>query len=365
MSIWNKVFLGLLIVVALVYFILAARALAARDYWGENIKLHEDALAALAKDEQLFEDGNPAETRPGYQEGLRRLREEVHRLAIGRGRVWRRSMPGRVDAANGRAVVTTSLPAPHKDALQASVFVFEDPTAQTPAAYLGEFSVAGIAAQKVVVNGQPVEVWQWQLQPVRAMTEGELRRLQQSLQHKATWSLYELMPGESGDSPSEAAVAAKAEQAAPAGGAEEPKPKDASQPAKVGSPEWQETLTDYHVLFSEFYRQRALLNDLLRTTADDAQAVEDADTSARQQVELLQKDIASTKEELKAMQAERDLVAKHRAALEDKLAQVKDAVQKTDQANRAIASEIARLQLEAIRRIDERTSKIARAPAAK
>jgi hypothetical protein len=311
MSIWNKVFLGLTIVVAAVYFVFAARALTARDYWGESIKLHEDALAAVAKDDQLLLDGNPAETKPGYQEGLRRLSEDVHRMVIGRGRVWRNSVPRLVNAA-GQATVMTQLPAPHKDALKAQMFVFEEPSAQAKGAFLGEFTVAAVADR------------QWQLQPVRPMTEDELDRLQRSQRSKATWSLYEVMPGDS-----------------------------------------EESAADYHVLFSEFYRQRDLANDLLETTTADAKAVEDADASARRQVELLQKDIASTKEEVKAMQAERDLVANHRAELEKKLAQLKDAVQKTDMANRATASEIARLQLEAKRRIDERTSKIARASAAK
>lgn len=317
MSIWNKVFLGLTILVAVAFFVLAARALAARDYWGESIKLHEDAIAALTKDRQLLVDGNPAETKPGYQEGLRRLKEDVHRLLIGRGRVWRNLMPSGIKPETGEVTVMTPFAAPHKDAKTAQMFLFEDASDQTPGAYLGEFSVAEVANQ------------QWQLKPVRAMTDAELQRLRQSTQKRATWSLYEALPD---------------------------KPMDVSA---------KEPLTDYYVLFSDFYRQRASLNDLLQTTTSDVQAVEAADASARQQVDLLQKEIASTKEELKAMLAERDLVAKHRQALEAKLAEVKDAVQKTDQVNRAVAGEIARLQLEAKRRIDERTSKIARAQAAR
>jgi septal ring factor EnvC (AmiA/AmiB activator) len=121
------------------------------------------------------------------------------------------------------------------------------------------------------------------------------------------------------------------------------------------------TQVDYHVLFSDYYRERAYLDDQLAATTADAQAVENSDTSARQGVELLQKDIAATKEDVKAMRGEHELAAKHLADLETKLAQVKDAAQKTEQANRAAASELARLQLEAIRRIDERTSKVARA----
>ncbi len=352
MSIWNKVFLGLTILVAVAFFVAAARALAARDYWGESIKLHEEAIAALAKDRQLLVDGNPAETKPGYQEGLRRVKEDVHRLLIGRGRVWRNLMPSGMKAETGEVTVMTPFPAPHKDAKTAQMFLFEDPTAQTPGAYLGEFSVAGVDNQR------------WQLKPVRSLTEGERQQLGQSMQKRATWSLYEAMPSGATELPSDAAAAPKAEQAA-AAGAEGAKPNDASQPAAAGSPAGQDTLTDYYVLFTNFYRQRTILSDLLQTTAADTQAVENSDASARQQVELLQKEIASTKEDLKAMQAERDLVTKHREALEAKLAQIKDAVQKTDQVNRALASEIARLQREAKRRIDERTSKIARAQAAR
>ena len=50
----------------------------------------------------------------------------------------------------------------------------------------------------------------------------------------------------------------------------------------------------------------------------------------RQYLDLLHKDIASTKDEVKAMQAEHVLVANHREALEAKLAQLKDAAEKTD-----------------------------------
>jgi septal ring factor EnvC (AmiA/AmiB activator) len=152
------------------------------------------------------------------------------------------------------------------------------------------------------------------------MTDAERDRLRRS---RGPWSLYEVMPGE---------------------------------PIEAESAE-----IDYHVLLTDLYRQRAILDDLIAVTTTDAQAVENADALARQGVELLQKDIAATKEEITAMRAEHDLVAKHVADLEAKLAELRDAAEKTEQANRAAASELARLQLDAIRRIDQRTSKVARA----
>lgn len=300
MSTWNKVLVGLVIVVALAYWYFAAVALKARSYWGQAVQKYEEAIAATRRQQELLLEGE-GEGKPG----VRQLALEVHRLVIGRGRVWRGSMPKLVKAETGEATVVTPLPAPHPDSLKAQLFVFQEPTAQNPAVFLGEFSVAAVAGQ------------QWQLQPVRAMTDEERERMRRS---RGPWSLYEVMPGEPIESDAE---------------------------------------VDYYVLLNDYYRKRAYLDDLIAATTLDANAVERAEASARQGVDLLQKDIAATKADIQAMQEEYRLVAKHQAELEAKLAEVQDAIQKTEQANRAAASELARLQLEAIRRIDARTSKIA------
>jgi hypothetical protein len=309
MSIWNKVLVGLIIVVGLAMLFFAARALKAHTYWGESVTLHEQAIKAVGNDKQLLIDGNEAEGKPG----IRQLKQEVEQMVVGRGRVWRNSQPKVVQA--DKATVVTQLAAPHKDAEKTQLFVFEEPAGQGTGAYLGEFTVVGVAGQ------------QWELKPTRPMSAAELARLQKS---RGPWSLYELMPGE---------------------------PIDPAAGAQPGS----DQAVDYHVLFNDFYRQRVELQDLTKATTDDAQTVEASDAAARQYLDLLHKETDSTKDELKAMQAEHALVAKHREALEAKLAQLKDAVEKTDQSNRAAASELARLQLEAIRRIDERTSKVAQA----
>jgi hypothetical protein len=305
MSTWNKVLVGLVIVVSLAYWYFAAVALKARSYWGQAVQKYEEAIAATRRQQELLRDGE-GDDKPG----VRQLALEVHRLVIGRGRVWRGSMPKLVKAETGEATVVTQLPPPHPDSLKAQLFVFQEPVAQSPAVFLGEFSVAAVAGQ------------QWQLQPVRPMTDEERDRLRRS---RGPWSLYEVMPGE-------------------------PMDADAAQ-------------VDYLVLFNDYYRKRAYLGDLIAATTNDADAVEKAEALARQGVDLLQKEIAATKAEIQVMQEEHGLVAKHQAELEAKLAELRDAIQKTEQANRAAASELARLQLEAIRRIDARTSKIAHAGA--
>ncbi len=340
----NKVLVGLVALVSLGFFFFAARCLRARDYWGESLTKHEEALDAIAQQKALLIDGQPAEGTPG----IRQLQQDLHALVLGRGRVWRSSMPKAVNQETGQATVVTQLPAPHKDVVGAQMYVFQDPAGTAPGAFLGEFVVGAVAGP------------QWELRPARPMTEPEIERLRRS---RGPWSLYELMPAE----PMElAAPQPKPDQAAGAetAGTEAAKPQP-SQPAKIGSPEWVARLVDFHVLLSELYRQRTELRTLIDATLADAQTVEAANKQALEQVALLNKEIAATGEEIKAMKAERDLVAKHLADVQAKLAELKDAVQKTDLANRAAAAELARLQLEAIRRIDERTSKIAQAPRAR
>ena len=106
MSIWNKVLVGLLIVVSAAYLFFAARALKARSYWGQMIEKHKAELAKVAQEKQILLDGDPAAGKPGVRELVR----EVHRLVIGRGRVWRGSMPRLVKAETGEATVMTQLP---------------------------------------------------------------------------------------------------------------------------------------------------------------------------------------------------------------------------------------------------------------
>lgn len=338
MSTWNKVLVGLIILVSLGFFYFAARCLRARSYWGESIRLHQEALETLAQQKQLLLEGNPAEGRLG----VRQLEQELHRLVLERGRVWRGSVPKLVRAETGQATVVTQLPPPHKDVVNVNLFVFEEAAGPAPGAFLGQFVVAAVAGP------------QWELRPVRPMTDAERERLRRS---RVSWSLYEVMPGEPIE-PTSSTAPAKSDQPAQATTAESA-PQEPSQAVAFGSREWADRLVDYQGLLNEMYRQRALLQDLIGTTTADAQAVEQANQLALQQAEHLKKEQVALQKEIEAMQAEQKLVAEHRARLEAQLALLKDAAQKTEQANRTAAAQLARLQLEAIRRIDERTRKIA------
>lgn len=138
---------------------------------------------------------------PADAESISSITDLDHELLLAtrlRGRVWRNVKPaGPINAQTGAVTATIAAPAPAAPAAPAPVpagikaesivYLFDDGAPQPPAAggapqgpqYLGEFSVAQVAAQQVT------------LQPVLPMDEFERRRLAAS---RGPWIIYDSMP---------------------------------------------------------------------------------------------------------------------------------------------------------------------------
>jgi len=355
MSTWNKVLVGLIIVTSLAYFYFGALALKTHQAWQECYERHEAALEKNAQQKDELING---------PEGLRALRVEVNKLTVDRGRVWPGAKPLQFNPATGEASVVVTLPPPPPSAVNMQVFAFEEPTQGKPHGdYLGEFVLKAVGGQ----GNQ-----QWQLQPARALVDDQKARIEQSRQSGGTWSLYELMPravpgyfelAEGGQPPAAATPGeppGKVEQSAPSGTAPaaEPSPRDTAKPKL-------EYLADYEGLFTEFYRLRAVLTDAIASEQTDLAAMESSLTQAQQRIDQLNKEVADLKVELAKAETARDTVAAHRQAVENKVAELQSAIIETQKANQAAVAEIARIQLEATRRIDERTRTMAQAGAGK
>jgi len=352
MSTWNKVLAGLTIVTSLVYFYFAALALKTHQAWQQSYEQHEAALEKIAKQKDDLVNG---------AEGLRALKVEVNKFTVDRGRVWPGAKPQQFNPSTGDVSLTVILPPPAPSAVNMQLFAFEEPTQGKPHGdYLGEFTLKAVGGQ----GNQ-----QWQLQPARALTGDQKARIQQS---RGTWSLYELMPravpgyfelAEGGQPPAEASPGAppeKAEQAAPSGAAlaAEPSPRDTAKPKF-------EYLADYEALFNEYYRLRSVLGDAIASEQADLAAMENSLAQAQQRIDQLNKEVADVKVALAAAEKSRDAVAAHRQEVENKVAELQSAIVQTQKANQAAAAEIARIQLEASRRIDERTRSMAQGGAGK
>ncbi|MGQ9573810.1 MAG: hypothetical protein ACUVUC_00690 [Thermoguttaceae bacterium] len=372
MSVWNKVLLGLIFLVSLGFFYFGASALRIHQHWRTRIAVLEKDLQAVEDQKQSLLDG---------QQGIHPLTVDLTRLTAGRGEVWHACLPQRIDAGSGQVWLQVSGPPPRgADSAGFQVFVFQDSLGapdNLDGLYLGEFSVRKVdkQAEKVVAEGVARELdrYVWQLEPSKAVTEdwlrGErLRRLGISSDRlrsgkHVSWTVYRVLPQENifltrvgGEKPLPT-PSAKQPEGQPAEG-----PSAAPQTDQQRAEYWKKVvdqyapqLCDYEVLFNDFYRQRAIradqINKARRHLAMTEAAIKDAETL----VAGLKQDVSTSLQELGQRRREAQDAETLRKGLQATCSQLEAEIQDALQTSRKLAAELARLQLEGARQIDQRT----------
>jgi hypothetical protein len=348
MSIWNKVLVGLIGVASLALFYLAARTMKTHQYWRELAAKFEQRIDQLDTANQTLAEGPGRSGAPG-QLGIRQLRIGLNKLVLDRGRAWLHCDPSvKVNADDGTAVitVTVSQPDPHGIAEGAVLYGFEEVDLQKQGRYLGEFRVAKTdEKQKQVV-----------LAPTSRLSSREIERLSDA---KRPWVLYEIMPRDNheifaslGDDEKKALLPAgslpeylKDGKAAGAG----------ELPVHVVAGKYERPLRDYQIFFTANRVRRTLLGDAIDAATRDQKLIEDAVVQAKQQEEAAKVELAAAKEEVVKYRGQSGVVAAHHQALEKELAAIRAENIRLNETNKAMAGRIAKMQLEAVRRIDERT----------
>jgi hypothetical protein len=329
MSIWNKVLTGLIIVTSLMFFYLAARVFRTHAAWRTSIATHEAAIATTSAERETLVEGDPSSP------GVRQRHIDLQRLTAARGRVWKNVMHGDPEAATGKVRVTPQQPnAQAVIPVGTQIFLFRQASERDSGAYLGDFKVGAVNDKE------------WELQPTRTMID--VTRMRES---RGPWVLYEKMPlphpdflAESGgDQPAGAAPAAAAPPAPPA------------EDAKAVVDRYAGRMINYQRLFDDYYSWRAAMTDTLEALRDDNKAMETAIQLAQKEAQQLEAEKKAFNAELQEVTRHRNEIASHLDAVQAKLAQVEAAVADARKRNQFYAAEIARLQLDAIRRIDERT----------
>ena len=328
MSIWNKILVGLIAVAALVFFYMAARTLKTHQHWHESALKHKDRIDELQKEYETT------------QVGIRQRRIELNKLLLDRGRVWSNCDPNvRMNEDDGSPTVSVVIDGlgPNGIAKNTILYGFEKADVQDKGRYLGEFKVTGSdPAQKTVV-----------LMPTLPLSPRQLDRLATA---QKPWSFYEILPRDSHDIFASLTDAEK-EKLLPAATRQEY--------LDDGKNGYVRPLRDYQVLFSIQNLRRTLLADKVDFTTRDLKLVQDALNQALQQEKAVERDVADAKEEVQTLSRQRDVVAGYLKTLEQEYESVKAAVTRLIEENRAMAGQIAQQQLEAARRIDERTRAMA------
>ena len=117
------------------------------------------------------------------------------------------------------------------------------------------------------------------------------------------------------------------------------------------SEKFKRKLRDYQVRFQEFHHQYSLWVQAMEAVKRDEQFLKAAQAMAQEQVDLRIREIARLEAEKTERDSQADAVVTHRKAVEAKLAQIEALNQQLEQSNQAMVAEIARIQLEATRRI--------------
>ena len=337
MSIWNKILIGLILVASLPLLYLSARTLRTHQVWREAAAKLEQEIARVEAEVDLLEYGDPEAGTPSVHE----VELALHNRVLARGRMWYDVVPQRLapvkDPATGAqtlaVTVNPSQQGPHHIAPKMILYVFEGKPFEQGGRYLGQFVVTNVAANAV------------QMVPATWLTPREVKRLRASAK---PWVLYEQLPRD------EEAVLAEL--------------SDEQIKALFPGASQQEylqrkgrKLRDYYVLFSESRRRLALLTHQINAARDDNKYLKDAQASALAQEQTNEKDIRAARAELNKVTEERNLVAKHLAALQEAIAGYQQRSGELVQSIRSLANQLAKVQLEAIQRIDARTRGMAQA----
>ena len=337
MSIWNKVLIGLILVISPAFFFFGVRALKTHQYWQEIASKLEPKIEEVKKENDILKDGAPDGTR-----GVRQVKLDLHKILLDRGRVWTNVTPGGFDAQTGAVAATTDLPDPSGIEVDTVLHVFEEKPVEEGGHYLGQFIVKGKADKQL------------QLQPAVKMTPAETERLKQS---RGPWVLRDVVPVDDHDifaGVDEAKMRAMLPDASEEGYLKH------GQPGPDGKPSSRD-LRDYRVLMDTYYGHRAVLAELLEAAKRDNQYLQAALADAKQQEQFRNQEIDSLKTLLAEETRQLDAVTAHLKAVQDKLAELRTGVDQLIQSNRQTAGQVAQIQLEAIRRVDEETNRMARA----
>jgi len=433
MSIWNKVFIGLIFLASIGFFILGARALMTHKYWREQALQLERELAqerdvelvlkegfdspeVIAREQELDKIGGDAaeglkrakEEMEGMREeakmGLRRVNVALHEELVDRGRVWRDCPPDPAPetAKTGQLKVKVKFPSPHQIADKTVLWAFDQLPVDQGGRYLGQFTVDGVDNEGVV------------LKPTTRMDAAALAKLNQSAtRNGAAWSLYEVMPrdnhrslaGLSDDElkaklPEETVdeyvsdgqsttledvkqrgLAGKVFQVDESGQIVKTNGLETEVRAENVEGKYVRQLRDYEELFRQYHlrltegvdRRNTLVRNVLYIDPDrlppginpaglkppTVAALPDAKLQLQYRQE--ERDRLAEVERPKCF-GQRDAVAAHLKAVQGKLAAIQAALAETIKTAQGMAGEIARIQREATRIIDERTQAMAQAP---
>lgn len=338
MHLANKIMLGFLAFLSLVFFVLGARVLKTQDEYRTRFNQLERTFAAAEKQNETLLRGTGPDM-PGIQQ----LRSELDHVTVGRGNVWYNVMPGEIAPDTGVVNVTVGGESPTPLAADRIVYAFGDREAGH--GYLGEFRVTSVEGAQATLT------------PAARLTGGEIERLEQ---RPGPWTLYNVMPADSHAIFAELPEEQLAELLPVDTLGEyrkDQQPADPNDPPeRVIDGKYERQLRDYVGEFREFSRLRSVYLDRVAAAQKDNQYLSETIQKGEQTVDFRSQQIAETKNSIARLTDENRAVANHRQSLESQLADVRTSIEQLNQENQRLAARLAQWQFDTLDRVNRRTA---------
>jgi hypothetical protein len=307
----------------------------------------EKLTKQLRAENKQLTDGVPGQGEPG----VRQLRGDLHKLLIFRQGVWSdciakvKVLP---DERTADVTVTIGQPLPHGITEGTVLYAFESTDVRKKGRYLGQFVTTAKSDKQITLHAAV------------KLNDREINKLKST---RGLWLLYELMPQDNHDtfaSLTEAELRALLSAEVVGEYIKDGKPASKDDPPeRVVGGKYVRPLRDYVILFGWQREHCILLQDSIEAAKRDKQLIVDALALALKQEEDAKKENALAGTDLDEANRQKDVVASYCAALEARVKALREAVAQLIKTNQAMADQIASCQLEAARRIDERTRAMA------
>lgn len=378
MSIWNKVFIGLILVLMLPFYYFAVRTMQTHHSWRGAIPTNrgrildiEKRIAKNAKEiERLkFGDDDVLLAQGGSaMRGIARLDADYYKLTVDRKRVWYGVTHGPAPAANpagaapapGSCTATFRVPDPFDPTKVLEldvesnmiVYVFEHPIPVGGGVYLGEFKTTVLDKPNGVVL----------LEPVLKMTPNEVAAVNNSApapvggSNGTWWMVCEAMPVDRHDYFAGMTEAELRDQWMPVMGSNPALLEEYLQDGKVVGGDddparhifggkFVRPLRDYAVFFRELHRQMANLLDRVNTEKTEFALLTAGHGFAVNQANLRQQEInMALNPELVRLRKERDNVRAHHERLQTRLTETRRAIDTALATNKRLSERLTSMQ---------------------
>jgi hypothetical protein len=351
MSIWNKILLGLIFVSSLGFFYMSAWMLKTQKNWSVRAEQYAKKISDLQDEDKITEQGGTVGGE--FKPGIEQLSADLFKLNVDRQRVWYKCDPQvNLNRQTGAVSIKVTVDQPSLSGIanKSIIYAFEDAPAPQ-GRYLGEFKVTAVADKQIT------------LEPAFKLTPEDLKKLAEP---RKPWNLYDSLPHDSHEI-MEQLNNQEMEAMLPKDSVrqyiDDGKPAPSGAPAAdISDGKYVRPLRDYGYLFNIDRLHITELVDRLEAGVRDNQMVDNALADAKLQVKYWQDQGKVAKAFLADMDRQLGALNDYLAKLQKKLADTNAALMELTKNNKAMAGQIAKIQLDATRRIDERTRAMAQSP---